>query len=465
MFLIKILKLLIIISVMLVGCGESQFIWEDDEEASSSSNAAASQLRPLDSAKISNSTLTNLNDIITKVGMAKLHQKGHFGQGVKIAIFDNGYTDLSFSLGTRLPPNLQIQPYVKNEPADTIHGTKMAELAYGVATGSTRYSPSRPGPELLLYNTNGLTNFKHAINDAIVKGVDFILYAQIWEYGGNRDGHGFINQYVNRAINAGIIWINAAGNYGRSTHSGGISIREDSSVKLPYKDDSVRLTVEDSLEPFSVKITLGWNDFRDDMRYATTQDLDLIVKDKHNNVVASSRLKQDGVFRDVATEGVTAHAREVIKKRLAPGTYYLQVKANTRNFSPSSKLWIAANGAEIEQEDAGDNDSIFMPAGNPKVIAVGAADVNYSSSRPDSSKPDMMSISQVHFSDGYSYGGTSAADAISVGALAAFASSRPNKLSNEELRSLLHQQKITAPLQIENSDGSQTVNILNFSNL
>jgi len=459
-----ILKVIIAFSIVLItGCGGSKFIWDSgDEEKTDGSGGASESPPPLGSAKISNSRLTNLNDITTALAMNKLHDKQHFGQGIKVAIFDNGYTDLGFSLGTRLPPNLVVQPYPKNKPAETIHGTKMAEIAYAVATGDSQYSAQRPGPELLLYNTNGLTNFKHAINDAIKNDVDMILYAQIWEYGGNRDGHGFINQYVNRATNAGIVWVNAAGNYGRSTYSGPVSITENSMIGLPYENNKVRLVVD---EKYPVKITLAWNDFQDDIRYATQQDLDLIVKDQQQNIIATSALKQDGIFHEEATKGVTAHAREIIKKELSPGTYYLEVKANSRNFRPTSQLWITANGAKIPEEDAGTGDSILIPADNSHVFAVGAHDVDYSASRGDGSKPDFFSPSLVQFSDGQAFGGTSAASAISVGALASFASSRAEKLSPQVLRRLLKQQLTTTDSENKNNRGSEPFNILNFSRL
>src|SRR5690606_5114880 len=100
-----------------------------------------------------------------------------------------------------------------------------------------RYSPA----ELHLYHTYGYSNLKAAVEDAIKRKVDIVLYSQTWEYGGNFNGRGFINALVNKALDSGILWINNAGNFGRSTFNAPVRSGKDSWVELPGKNSSVEI--------------------------------------------------------------------------------------------------------------------------------------------------------------------------------------------------------------------------------
>jgi hypothetical protein len=93
------------------------------------------------------------------------------------------------------------------------------------------------GPKFFLLNTNGLSNLKAAVEHAIQQKVDLILYSQVWPFGGNFDGTGFLNEQVNRATKEGIIWINAAGNNGNLVHNGYVKRQMDASTRL----DKIRL--------------------------------------------------------------------------------------------------------------------------------------------------------------------------------------------------------------------------------
>lgn len=369
----------------------------------------------------SDATVSNLQEIIDQLNLGRYHARGFRGQNLKIAIFDNGFTGYESSLGTRLPPDTKLLAGNGSMQA-TNHGLKLAELIYGLATGDSTYSQNKLGPKIFLVNTNGFSNLTQAIDQAIAHDVDMILYAQVWEYGGNFNGAGFINDQVRRATRAGIQWINAAGNFGKSSFVSAIEVDRGFDVRLPFQN-AVRLRVPNlGVNALPVRIVLAWNDFSESKNYRTPQDLDLVVTDDRGNEVAASRLIQDGQDHGQDTR-YSAHAREIVRANLAPGTYFLKVQAMSRNFDRDSLLRIAADGPGLEILDQPAIDTVLIPADNPTVLTVGANDVDYSASNR-AGKPELKTISRLVFSDGTRIDGTSAASAIAAGALAVYQSAR-----------------------------------------
>jgi hypothetical protein len=134
---------------------------------------------------------------------------------VRIAVLDNSFFGYQTEVGKRLPASTQYFPGVTSD-ADrfedkSMHGLFMAILIHQIVLKSG----CQANYQLSLFNSNGLTKFTDAVNSVIRDGHDIVLYSQVWEYGGNGDSRGFINAIVNKALDAGILWINAAGNFGR----------------------------------------------------------------------------------------------------------------------------------------------------------------------------------------------------------------------------------------------------------
>lgn len=404
----------------------------------------------LEDMPVDDSTLANLNDMIKRLNLARYHKLGYHGQNLKIAVLDNGFTGLNHSSGKRLPPGLKVQPAPRPQMQDTTHGTKLTEVVYALTTGSATYREDIPGPQLLLYNTNGFTNLKAAIDDVIAQDVDIVLYAQVWEYGGNGDGGGFINREVSRALDHGILWVNAAGNFGRASYSGPVTIMNDElSVKLPYKTRYLRFTVPQDTTP--VKIVLSWNDFNESQEYRTPQDLDLVLLDSQGRELSTSRLVQSGDAATPPRAGQTsAHAREIISTRLNVGTYFLRVEAKSRNFDTKSRLRVTIDGPDVRLLEGTPGGAVLIPADNARVLAIGASDVNYSSRAVlanGRSKPEISLVSEIRFDDGFTVRGTSAATAIAVGALTIY-SSAYGRQSYEDIMSQIRSGLLASPLRL-----------------
>jgi hypothetical protein len=372
---------------------------------------------------VDDSDLVNLDDIIARLDLKAYHDRGYRGKNLTIAVLDNGYFGLDRSIGRRLPPWVKVEPSPNPDMQQTNHGTKMAEIAYAVASGQRFYKIDVNGPRILLFNANGYTNLNAAVNGVIKAKVDMVLYSQVWEYGGNWDGGGFINKLISKATASGVLWVNAAGNLGQTTYSAAIDLSPSRQVMLPDPGNSIRFSVPQTGTP--VKIVLAWNDFKDTKDHRTEQDLDLILTDDRDQEINSSKLVQSGT-KNTTAENYSAHAREIIQAQLKSGVYRLKVVAKSSNFNRDSRLRLTVDGNGVRMFNPTSDQSLPIPADNPSVLAIAANDVEYSGKNSASTfpgrKPEISLKSYVAFNDGMGYYGTSAATAITVGALAAYQS-------------------------------------------
>lgn len=398
-------------------------------------------------------TLSNLAAISKRHNLATYHRQGYHGQKIKVGIFDNGFAGLKHSLGKRLPPELKVEKSFDPRMQPSSHGTKMAEIVYALSAGHTDYVTEQSSPEIYLFNTNGFTNLQTAIDRALELGIDMILYAQVWEFGGQFDGDGFINQEINRAIEGGILWVNASGNGGKSTFSGPINSPTGRWVQFKDRSDRLQLVVPQDDTP--TKIVLSWSDFKDSKNYKTNVDLDLVIEDSQGNLVKESALSQTG--NTESSPGYSAHARENIEVTLKRGTYRIGVfyKSNTQlqadAVDQKNRFRVTAVGSGVTIPEGTPDDSLPIPADNQGVLAVGALDTDYSgrwkptgSFRQFREKPDLWLESEVVFTDPnetipafqtQTHYGTSAASAIATSMLAVYMSAW-GKLSAPEVLKL-----------------------------
>jgi hypothetical protein len=338
------------------------------------------------------------------------------GAGLKVAVLDNGFANLDKASGLSLPPGLKVEPYPKNEPSPDDHGTRMTEIMYALATGESRYTAEIKGPELLLFNTNGFSNFKHAVSQVIARRVDVVLYAQVWQYGGNFDGEGFINAEVDKAVEAGILWINAAGNFAENSFETTLKETTNDEVKLPDFANSLQFSV--SQADSNLKIVASWSDYRNTEFAQTNIDLDLQVINNNGKVVSSSNLRQ---LRSENGAANSKYPREVIIGRFDRGLYGLKLKNNSNQpLDPEMKVRLTIQGEGVKITRTQRNNSLMIPADNQGVVTVGASDYSGSSGLVTDellSKPEVLSSSLVQFSDGFDVRSTSTAAAIFAGAV------------------------------------------------
>ncbi len=223
-------------------------------------------------------------------------------QALKVAVLDYGFAGAGLGRGY-LPENTVIVEHYDPafvarhadlgdpgyrkpfEPANS-HGRAMAQIVWAI-TGS---DPA--GPQFYLLNANGPTMLRRAVRYAIEQDVDIVLFSGSFEGGGNGDGRGFINRIVGEAHAAGIIWINAAGNFGGKVHNAPVRILATAYLRLGGGRDIAALRFRNRLDENTVTVTLTWNDYREAEDAGTTKDLDLYVEDWAGRRVGASELVQ-----------------------------------------------------------------------------------------------------------------------------------------------------------------------------
>lgn len=395
--------------------------------------------------------LENLKEIRSKLGLDPYNDTERLSR-IKIAVIDNGfggmeedkkYLPSSTTIVLKYDPEFIKQhglgdPEYQQGPSGTTHGRVMAQIAWA-ATGMQEL-----GPKFYLLNANGITNFRRAVRYAIEEKVDIILYSQNRECCGNFDGGGFLNAIVNQATDAGILWVNAAGNYGGRVYN--------DNVENAVNGKQPRLLSR--LDENRAQIILTWNSSGAEEDTGTDKDLDLFLYDENNQVVAKSELKQ--VFKKAELgEGETFLPRERIQYEFSKnqkGVYRVVVRQKSQNFTHLDRVRLVVIPEKppiydsnkkkmvdsLELLDATKGGEIMVPADNPRVITVGDLSP-YSAQGPTVDgrmKPEiLLEHSSASFSNGESSTGTSNAAAYFAGVVAVLKSYRPD-LTRERIVSL-----------------------------
>lgn len=396
------------------------------------------------------SPFRNLNSLSRELGMSAYTQATRLSprKTARIAILDNGFNGYEAEIGKTLPANTTYHagPIAPPTPQES-HGLYMAQMVSGLLTASNS-SPQLPF-ELHLFAASGYTNLAAAIEHVSNEKFDVVLYSQVWEYGGNGDGHGFINSLVNKATQAGVLWINAAGNYHTLTYHSGITRTQDDWAKLPGPNESVRLRCLKHATPKGsdksgkadqsgkchIRLVLSWNDFKDDPSLGTDKDLDLVLTDDTLGIVQASTLQQKLQVPD-GERGSSKYPREIIEADVKPGLYYARVKIRSANFAQRDQLTLLASGDFIEMVDASSDETLLNPADNASVITVGAADSPHSGRSRRLRKPELIFPSIIELNNGDKYLGTSNSAAMVAAATAVVRMMKPEATRADLLRLL-----------------------------
>jgi Subtilase family len=388
---------------------------------------------------------------------------------IKVAVLDYGFDGLAPGKGY-LPESAEIvedydPEFVRRfglgdpeyrkpfEPLNR-HGREMAQIVWSV-TGS------RPGgPKFYLLNANGPTMLRRAVRYAIEKRVDVILFSGSFEGGGSGDGKGPIDRVVDEAVARGILWINAAGNYGGRVYNGAVRVLSDGYLKLRNVSDIAALRFRNRADENTITVTLTWNDYKNEEDAGTDKDLDLFVEDWTGRRIGSSEKVQVSGAK-VADPNETRNPRERVVLVDLPKNphiptdpdfcYRIRVRARRGRFStgdhirilltPSRDSYIPAGGLGPEEAvtfvDASNEGEIYPPADNPGVLTVGEASPSSSvgPTLDGRGKPDVVvEDSRAYFTDGQVTFGSSNAAAYLAGVAAVLKAAEPALLPNHLLK-------------------------------
>ncbi len=328
-----------------------------------------------------------------------------------IAIIDNGFSGYKKEIGKTLPRQTKYIPRSKSStPSTSTHGLTTAQIYTAfVADGLLR---SDLEPQVYLIEVKDASDFPHAMDEVLARNVDIVVHTPVYEVS-DKDARN-INFQVKRATDAGVVWVNASGNFGMTSYSSAVGAPDrDGTILIPTENNAI--TVMCDRENCEGELSLIWNTNQN----GTTADLDLILLDKDFKTLSNSGRTKPGELR------------EIIYAKLPRGRYYLIVKDRGHNFEGSGKIRILAEGHGLRFLNYTSDESVFAPADSPYVITVGAIDTNASSESKSKKKPEILSPSRIETDKGVILGSSSAA-AI-VAAKISLMKMRANHLGREGL--------------------------------
>lgn len=347
------------------------------------------------------------------VGASLFHAQGIRGAGVKIAVIDVGFQGLSASQARGDLPYALVTRDFTGTGIDTglSHGTAVAEIVYDIAPESTLY----------LVKIANEVDLDNAVFYCIAEGVHVIVHALGWFNTSFYDGTGVIAQIVNRAAQAGILWVQAAGNFGRR-HYGPTFTDANADG---WHDAEVTLTAQAGER---MLLYLTWDSWPE-----SPDDYDLYLFDPAGNLLASSTKTQAGA--EQPTERIYATATggtyRVKIQKVAGATKRLALFSVFHDLSPYDPAASLVTPADVDA-------ALSVAAIGWQNYTTGPAQV-YSSrgptkdgrQKPDLAGPDSVSTGVSYYSP---FVGTSAA-APHVAGIAALIKAETSGLTLAQLRS------------------------------
>ncbi len=361
---------------------------------------------------------------------------GFTGAGVKVAIIDVGFG--GYDSTAELPAGIKLVDYCTNVNADA-HGTAVAEIVHDMAPDAT----------LELICVDDIFDLATAGDYVVAQGFDVVNHSVAWFATGRGDGTADApapDATVKAATDAGILWVNAAGNYAEEHWKGTWNPRDfgDGVIRLDWgpagnADFDLGFSIPGG---GSVLIVLRW-----DAWPTTTQDLDMALYDFNSNELGFSN------FEQYPNASAPTEFIQYTNPSGSPVTVYLEIteyEDSVTNPGTLDLLVLGNSGMEYA-DPAG---SISEPASSPDALAVGAvcsangALEGFSSQGPTVDgrfKPDIVSADGVS-TDTFgptvagdcesSFSGTSASAPHVAGAAAQLLEAAPG-YSVDQLRSFL----------------------------
>ncbi len=363
---------------------------------------------------------------------------GYDGTGVKIAVIDAGFIDLSAAQANGdIPLSYDSCNFTGSGfQATTNHGTAVTEAIFDLA----------PNAEFYLYKIEDNIDFEMAVDSCDSNDVDIINHSMSWvNTGGYYDGTGrYICEIVDTALSHGRIWVNSAGNYAEQHYraqfnGGGYGSYHIFDYGPPPPDDTINPTGPYG-DGTQVIIALNWDNYP-----GTDQDYDLYLAQDTGNITPKWVL----VDSSVADQGGAADPPQELIVYTNPdaGAMYGVLVKNTHADGNADFTIFSLNGGLDYYVDSS---SIADPGTITDVVTVGAINrlvynttgaIEYFSSQGPTNdgriKPDVAAPDNCDsHSKGHWYG-TSLSSPHTAGVCALIKSRYPS-FSNAETRAYLY---------------------------
>lgn len=367
-----------------------------------------------------------LSEGVQLTGAATQHTSGNTGSGVKAAVIDSGFDNLSSAVFSgELPDDATFIDCTGSSCSSTAfsfetspHGTAVAEIIHDMA----------PGAQLYLIKINDTLDLVQAKNYCISNGISIINLSGGWFNTNFYDGACYNSNPVctaNDAYSNGILWVNSAGNEAGSHYEA--TFQDSDADTLHDQLISLFAYAEELID-----IYLTW-----DAWPATDQDYDIGLFYPGLDILIDS-----GIDAQTGTQPPS----EIIFTT-APFTGYYDIKIQNYSTTSDHQLEIYSSH-DLSPSIA--SSSLLSPADASGALAVGAIDFlnwttgpqeYYSSQGPTNDgrlKPEIMGpdyVSTLTY-DFEGFPGTSAASPHVAGAAALILSQNP-QFSASDVRDVL----------------------------
>ena len=304
---------------------------------------------PTDGIASARRALATTSEGLAGSGVPVWHAAGFTGAGVKVAILDVGFDGLDDVPGDDLPADMEQVAFDSDGIIDklTTHGTQMAEIVHDVA----------PDAELVAM-TFADEKFAEAVAWLEFAGVDVVSFSMEWT-DGPLDGTHWTAPIIQASINAGIIWVVAAGNSADKHHNGTtVDVDADGWVEVTgggIEHNGFMISPGDTAE-----VSLSWNNPATDLDLCLF-DMELVTGDgKPTQIKCTNNLQGSG---QLATEALTLANNTGARRRYSYGL--------TRRSGPETTYEVRTWTTSALQF-ANPAASIGVPANMAHVITVGA---------------------------------------------------------------------------------------------
>jgi len=352
---------------------------------------------------------------VADIGANAWQSGGNNGAGAKIAVLDPGFSGYQSLVSSgELPSNVITQSFVAGGDLSYggVHGAACAEIVYDVA----------PGAQLYLVNFSTDVELGNAVDYLIAQGVDVVSAS--WGFYGNfrGDGQGSVDDMVQQANAAGIIWSNASGNAAQAHWSGHFTdSNSDSWNEFSGSDWSNDVNASTGA---SIDFYLTWDKWP-----VTDQDYDLYLfwSGNTNNPVAAGDSLQNG----------SQPPAEELHYTVPPGkggTYYVAIRKYSATGDANFQLYSypAPFQYQVAAGSLGGQPADSAYAMSVGAVPVGGTAIEYFSSRGPTldgrTKPDIVApdrVSTVTYG-AQGFWGTSAAAPHAAGAAALVKGAHPS---------------------------------------
>ena len=371
---------------------------------------------------------SNLAERARELGLLAWKNQAASGRTVRVAIFDSGFAGYQDELGRSLPSNAQFHPRAAG-PTEGAHGLEMAQIFTGLLRAANVENKLRV--ELHLFEISDLKSLREAVQDAIRLKIEVVSQAQVWAFGGNWDGGGIYNAAIDPAIKAGVLWLNAAGEFGGRAvdlpisfpkrpslfdgESAEDALKDGRPARLPGEGQSLEISCQMSA-PCPVRIFLSWNAFGDQPELGTDKDLRLELWSRKGrgapSLVTYADVKQSSHGEPGTSPAPLESIQKIEIRPPADGfSYYVRVRTPwPERFGAGDRLRVMVGGEGVELENGALADGLANPADHPQAIAVGASDDPASGQSAALAKPEIALPSMIRRTrDGLANSGSSAA--------------------------------------------------------